>query len=149
MKKRSVEVSVGVFVLIGLVCVAYLTVKLGKMELLGGRTYRLTAHFSSVSGLQEGGVVDVAGVEVGKVVSIVLDPETRSVAVVTMRIREEVTLDDEVIASVKTSGLIGDKYIRLTPGGSETPLKDGDRIAATESAIDLESMISKYAFGGV
>lgn len=146
MKKTPVETAVGVFVLIGLICVAYLTVKLGKMEWFGDDYYTLEARFDSVSGLKTGAMVDMAGVEIGRVDDISLDNK-RQVAIVRLKIKKGVVLTDDVIASVKTSGLIGDKYIRLTPGGSDRILKSGDMIVDTESALDIEELISKYVFG--
>jgi phospholipid/cholesterol/gamma-HCH transport system substrate-binding protein len=146
MKKTSVETAVGVFVLIGLISVAYLTIKLGKMEWFGDNYYTLDAQFDSVSGLKTGAQVDMAGVEIGQVAGIRLDNE-RQVAVVSLKIRKEVILTDDVIASVKTSGLIGDKFIKLTPGGSDRLLKSGDLIIETESALDIEELVSKYVFG--
>ena len=146
MKKTSVETAVGVFVLIGLISVAYLTIKLGKMEWFGDDYYTLDAQFDSVSGLKTGAQVDMAGVEIGQVADIRLDNE-RQVAVVSLKIRKAVILTDDVIASVKTSGLIGDKYIKLTPGGSDRLLKSGDMIIETESALDIEELVSKYVFG--
>ena len=146
MKKTSIEIAVGVFVLIGILCVAYLTIRLGKMELLGGNYYILNARFQSVSGLKSGAQVEMAGVQVGQVDAIDLDPD-QQVAIVTLKINKSLSLTDDVIASVKTSGLIGDKYINLTPGGSEEFLKPGDTITDTESSVDLEELISKYVFG--
>jgi len=146
MKKTSVETAVGVFVLIGLISVAYLTIKLGKMEWFGDDYYTLEARFNSVSGLKAGAIVDMAGVEIGKVADIHLDNQ-RQVAIVSLKIKKSVVLTDDVIASVKTSGLIGDKYIRLTPGGSDRILKAGDMIIDTESALDIEELVSKYVFG--
>jgi phospholipid/cholesterol/gamma-HCH transport system substrate-binding protein len=146
MKKTSVETMVGVFVMIGLISVAYMTIKLGKMEWFGDGYYLLDARFDSVSGLKTGAQVDMAGVEIGQVADIRLDNE-RQVAVVQLKIREDVMLTDDVIASVKTSGLIGDKYIRLTPGGSDRILKPGGMIIDTESALDIEELVSKYVFG--
>lgn len=148
MKKSSVEIAVGLFVVIGIVCVGYLTIRLGKMELIGGNYYSLKASFHSVSGLKTGAQVEIAGVEVGQVDSISLD-RIEQVAIVKMKIDREVVLTDDVIASVKTSGLIGDKYINLAPGGSEEILNSGDTITETESALDLEELISKYVFGGL
>jgi phospholipid/cholesterol/gamma-HCH transport system substrate-binding protein len=148
MKKSSVEIAVGLFVVIGIVCVGYLTIRLGKMELIGGNYYSLKASFHSVSGLKTGAQVEIAGVEVGQVDSISLD-RIEQVAIVEMKIDREVVLTDDVIASVKTSGLIGDKYINLAPGGSEEILNSGDTITETESALDLEELISKYVFGGL
>jgi phospholipid/cholesterol/gamma-HCH transport system substrate-binding protein len=146
MKKSSVETAVGVFVLICILCVGYLTIRLGKMELLGGNYYTLSARFQSVSGLKAGAQVEMAGVQIGKVDSVDLDPEEQ-VAVVTLKIEKNVNLTDDVIASVKTSGLIGDKFVNLSPGGSDDVLKSGDTITETESALDLEALISKYVFG--
>ncbi len=146
MKKRSVETAVGVFVLIGLISVAYLTIKLGKMQWFGDDYYTLDARFNSVSGLKAGALVDMAGVEIGQVADIRLDNQ-RQVAIVSLKIKKGVILTDDVIASVKTSGLIGDKYIRLAPGGSDRILKSGDVIIETESAMDIEELVSKYVFG--
>jgi phospholipid/cholesterol/gamma-HCH transport system substrate-binding protein len=146
--KASVETAVGIFVLIGILSVGYLTVKLGKLELLGDNYYVLNARFQSVSGLKKGAQIEIAGVPVGKVDMISLDHE-RQVALVKMKIEHGVVLTDDVIASVKTSGLIGDKYIKLSPGGSDTVLQAGDTIIETESALDIEELISKYAFGKV
>ena len=148
MKKSSLELGVGIFVLIGLLCVGYLTIRLGKMELIGDEHYFLNARFTSVAGLKPGAEVVIAGVEVGRVESISLDPKEQ-IAIVRMKIQRQVVLTDDVIASVKTSGLIGDKYIKLSPGGSDEILKEGDMITETESALDIEELVSKYAFGKV
>ena len=148
MSKTSLELGVGIFVLIGILCVGYLTVRLGKMELLGDEHYYLNARFVSVAGLKKGAQVVIAGVQVGQVTRISLDPEEQ-VAIVQMKILKNVVLTDDVIASVKTSGLIGDKYIKLSPGGSDEVLKDGEMITETESALDIEELVSKYAFGDV
>ncbi|MDZ7599177.1 MAG: outer membrane lipid asymmetry maintenance protein MlaD [Desulfobacterales bacterium] len=146
--KASVETAVGIFVLIGILSVAYLTVKLGKLELLADNYYVLDARFQSVSGLKKGAQIEIAGVPVGKVDTITFDHE-RQVALVKLKIELGVVLTDDVIASIKTAGLIGDKYIKLSPGGSDTVLKAGDMIIETESALDIEELISKYAFGKV
>lgn len=148
MNRSLVEIGVGIFVLIGIICVGYLTVRLGKMEWFGVDYYSVSAQFQSISGLNNGASVEVAGVQIGKVGSISLDKEEMT-AVVKMRIQKGVVLTDDVIASIKTAGLIGDKYIKLTPGGSDEILNSGDTIIETESAIDLEELISKYVFGGV
>ena len=110
--------------------------------------YVLTASFNSVSGLRPGAEVEIAGVRVGRVKSIRLD-DKQPRAIVELQLGDNVHLTDDVIASVKTSGLIGDKYISLEPGGSGEPLKSGDEITDTESAVDIESLISKYVFGKV
>lgn len=147
MKRSSVEIAVGIFVLIGILCIGYLTIRLGKMELLGDNHYPLLARFETVSGLKSGGMVEMAGVEIGTVDSISLDKE-REIAIVKLKILKGLSLTDDVIASVRTSGLIGDKYIKITPGGSDVVLKPGDMIIETESSVDLEELIGKYVFGG-
>lgn len=145
----SKQTIAGIFVLIGIVCIGYLTIKLGKMELIGDEGYTLRASFVSVAGLRVGANVEIAGVNVGRVTNISLDTNKHARAVVKMQIKKDVPLTDDVIASVRTSGLIGDKYIMLSPGGSPDILKDGDEITETEPSVDIESLISKYAFGKV
>ncbi len=148
MKKGSVELGVGIFVIIGLICVGYLTIQLGKMKLLGDEHYFLNARFLSVTGLKAGAQVEIAGVEIGQVDSISLDSKD-NVAMVRLKIQKNIVLSDDVVASVKTSGLIGDKYIKLSPGGSDEVLEPEDTITETESALDIEELISKYAFGDI
>jgi phospholipid/cholesterol/gamma-HCH transport system substrate-binding protein len=148
MKKYSIETAVGVFVLAGLLCVAYLTVKLGKMEIFGGDTYTVYARFNDVTGLGNGAFVEMAGVRVGKVSSIGLHPEDNT-AVVEFRIQNDVRLTDDAIASIKTSGLIGDKYVKISPGGSGVIVNPGGMLLETESSVDLTDLIGKYVFGGV
>ena len=145
----SKEAAVGFFVMLGLVCVAYLTVKLGRMEVFHSEGYVLTASFNSVSGLRPGAEVEIAGVRRRARRSRIRLDDEQPRAVVELQLGDNVHLTDDVIASVKTSGLIGDKYISLEPGGSGEPLKNGDEITDTESAVDIESLISKYVFGKV
>ena len=147
--KARLDTIVGIFVLVGILCLGYLSVKLGKMELIGGDSYRVYANFDSVSGLRSGASVEIAGVEVGRVERIVLDPKQGYTARVSLRINAGIELQDDVIASVRTRGIIGDKYVQLKPGGSDRLLKDGGRIRETESAIDFEGLISKYIHGNV
>ncbi len=141
------NIAVGVFVLIGLLCTAYLTVKLGRMEVFDTHSFQLQARFSSVAGLRVGAGVELAGVHVGRVSAIHLTPTFQ--AVVTLALDEEIQLTDDTIASIKTSGLIGDKYVSLAPGASDLLLSNGDEIVDTEAPVDLESLLSKFAFGGV
>jgi phospholipid/cholesterol/gamma-HCH transport system substrate-binding protein len=148
MKSSTVEISVGIFVLIGILCVGYLTIRLGNMAWIGDNHYSVYARFQSVSGLKVGANVEMAGVRIGQIDKISLDQE-RQIATVKLKIQNGIILTDDVIASVKTAGLIGDKYITLLPGGSDQILKPGDLIIETESAVDLEDLISKYVFGGV
>ncbi len=148
MKRSSVEIWIGIFVVIGAVCVGYLTIKLGNATWFGDNYYPLYARFQSVSGLLPGTHIEIAGVKIGRVDSITLDYDEQ-VAVVKLKIKNGIELTDDVIASVKTSGLIGDKYINMSPGGSDEVLKPGDMITETESAVDLEELISKYVFGSM
>jgi len=147
-RDKKLEFGVGLFVLLGLVALAYLTVKLGAGELLGGDTYPVEARFANTGGLNQGATVMLAGVNVGRVDDIRLDPSDFS-AIVEMRIRTAVQLPADTMASIKTSGLIGDKYIALAPGADEELLEPSARITMTESALELESLISKMAFGSV
>jgi len=148
MKQSSVELGVGVFVLLGIICVGYLTIRLGEFEVLGDKTYMLNARFKSVTGLRAGAQVEIAGVQVGQVDSIALDPKDQ-MAMVRLKVKEAIVLGDDVIASVKTAGLLGDKYILLSPGGSDKILKPGDMIIETEPVLDIEGLIGKFAFGKV
>lgn len=146
MRQSSVELGVGVFVLLGIICVGYLTLRLGEVEILGDKYYLLNARFTSVTGLKVGAQVEIAGVQVGQVDAIVLEPKDL-VAMVRLKIKEGLNLSEDVIASVKSAGLLGDKYIQLSPGGGDRILKPGDMIIETEPALDIEALISKYAFG--
>lgn len=144
------QTAVGIFVLVGLVCVAYLTIKLGRMELFEEKGFELNARFNSVSGLRVGADVEMAGVPVGRVAAITLDDDSmQRQALVRMVLDRDLKLSTDTIASIKTSGLIGDKYVNLQPGGLDDVLASGDMLEETESAVDLESLIGKYAFGGV
>jgi phospholipid/cholesterol/gamma-HCH transport system substrate-binding protein len=147
-KKYAMETTAGVFVVIGLACIAYMTVKLGNVSFLGENTYPLFAKFTSVSGLRPGSSVDMLGIEVGRVERITLDQKAQ-MAVVEMRIREGIQVFGDAIASIKTEGLIGDKYLRIDPGGAEPPLKPGGIITETQPAVDVADLIGKYAFGEV
>ena len=149
MKRANLEITVGIFVLLGIVCLGYLSIKLGKMELLGGDSYDVIANFDSASGLRPGASIEIAGVEVGRVDRIVLDPKAGYTARVSLQINSGIELQDDVIAAVRTRGIIGDKFIQLKPGGSDKLLQNGGRIRETESSIDFESLISKYIHGSV
>jgi len=149
MKKANLEIVAGIFMLVGILCLGYLSIKLGKMELLGNDTYRLTAEFATVSGLKEGATAELAGVTVGRVSRIMLDPKDPGQARVILKLSKGVQLSEDVIASVRTRGIIGDKYIKLQPGGSDKYLVDGGRIRSTESAIDFEELISQYIQGKI
>jgi phospholipid/cholesterol/gamma-HCH transport system substrate-binding protein len=149
MNNVKLEMMVGIFMVIGIFCLGYVSIKLGKMELVGGDFYTVSAGFDSVSGLKAGARVEVAGVEVGKVDRITLDAKSGDRALAYLKIKNGVKITDDVIASVRTSGIIGDKFIKLKPGGSEKMLKNNDKIRETESAIDIEELVSKFIHGKV
>lgn len=149
MNMVKLEMMVGTFMLIGILCLGYVSIKLGKMEIGGGDYYSVTARFDSVSGLKPGARVEVAGVEVGKVDRIALDTKSGDQALAYLKIKSGVKITDDVIASVRTSGIIGDKFIKLRPGGSDKFLKNNDKIRETESAIDIEELVSKFIHGKV
>ena len=148
MKKYSIETAVGVFVVVGLICVGYMTVKLGKVSLFGEDAYPLTARFASVSGLRVGSAVEVYGIEVGSVMHLGIDAE-KQMGVVGMKINRGVKVYDDAVATIKTAGLIGDKYVNIDPGGAGVVLKPGGVITQTSAATDIEDLIGKYAFGDV
>ena len=148
MKKYSNETVVGIFVVIGLVCIGYMTVKLGNVAILGDNMYSLYANFSTVTGLREGNPVNMLGLEIGNVEKFTIDQENQQV-LVQFRINKGIEVYDDAIASVKTEGLIGDKYVAIDPGGGGDLLADGDTITDTNSPTDIMDLISKYAFGDV
>jgi len=147
-KKYAMETTAGIFVVIGLFCIAYMTVKLGHVSFLGEDTYPLYAKFTTVSGLRAGSPVDMLGIEVGRVERITMDQKNQ-MAVVEMRIKEGVQVYGDAIASIKTEGLIGDKYLSVEPGGAEELLKPGGTIIQTQPPVDFVDIIGKYAFGEV
>lgn len=149
MNMVKLEMAVGTFMLIGILCLGYVSIKLGKMEIGSGDYYSVRADFDSVSGLKPGARVEVAGVEVGKVDKIALDPKSGDRAFAYLKIKTGIKITDDVIASVRTSGIIGDKFIKLRPGGSDVMLKNNDTIRETESAIDIEELVSKFIHGKV
>ena len=145
MGRITTEVVVGFFLVLGLVAFAFLAVKLGGIGDVSAGHYMLKARFQSSSGLKEGADVEVAGVVVGKVLSIRFDPEQYE-SVVELSIPNEVHLQDDAIASVRSTGLIGGKFIKITPGGSDDILQPGETISETESSVSLEELIGKYIF---
>lgn len=148
MKQTKLELYVGAFVLLGIAAVIYLTVKLGAGSMIGGDTYVLEARFTNAGGLNTGSSVLVAGVPVGRVDGIRVDAKDYS-AMVSMRVLAGLRLPTDTMASIKSTGLIGDKYVALAPGADETYLESGARITMTESSVDIESLIGKMAFGSV
>jgi phospholipid/cholesterol/gamma-HCH transport system substrate-binding protein len=148
MKQSKLELYVGGFVLLGIAAVIYLTIKLGAGSIVGGDTYVIEARFTNAGGLNAGSSVLVAGVPVGRVEEIRVDEVDYS-AIATLRVVSGLRLPTDSMASIKTTGLIGDKFVALAPGADDTWLESGARITMTESAVDLESLIGKMAFGSV
>ncbi len=145
MNKRKIEFYVGLFAVIGIICVSYLFIVLGEINLIGNNQYTIVANFSSISGLKIGAQVEMVGVEVGSVSKISIDKE-KMVAKVELRIDKSIEIAEDSIASVKTSGIIGQKYIDISPGASDISLEPGEEIFHTEASLDLESLVRKYIF---
>jgi len=136
MKKYSIETTVGIFVVVGLICVGYMTVKLGKVSLLGDDTYPLYARFASVSGLRVGSSVEIYGID-----------QERQMGVVGMKLDKGTKVYDDAAATIKSAGLIGDRYVQIDPGGAGAVLKPQGIITQTSVPADIEDLIGKYAFG--
>jgi phospholipid/cholesterol/gamma-HCH transport system substrate-binding protein len=145
-RRSGADLAVGLFVLIGIVALGWLSVNFGRVELLGGRGYVVSADFPAVGGLKVGSPVEIAGVQIGSVNAIDLVQEQ---ARVTMSIRPGIKLSDDSIASIKTKGLIGEKFVRISPGGSDKIIQPNGRIKEVEPPVDLEELLSKYVFGKV
>ncbi len=148
MKKYTIETTVGIFVVLGLFAIGYMTVKLGKVSFLGDDTYPVIARFASVTGLRVGNPVNVLGIEVGRIEKISMDQEDQK-AVVVLRIKNGIKIYDDAIASVKTEGLIGDSYLSIDPGGGGELLEPNGVITETQSPVDIIELVSKYAFGEI
>ncbi len=146
MGRSKVNMAVGLFVVLGILALGYLSIKLGRISSLTGAGYTVVADFPSVAGLKKGAGVEIAGVTVGRVESIQLaDYQAR----VVIRMNDGVQLQEDSIASIKTKGLIGEKYVRISPGASDKIIKPGGRIRDVEAPVDLEELIAKYIFGKV
>jgi phospholipid/cholesterol/gamma-HCH transport system substrate-binding protein len=146
MARINTEVVVGFFLLIGLLALGYLAIKLGKMEVVGSSGYTVHATFSNVAGLRAGTSVEIAGVDVGWVETIHLKNYQAAVA---FRIKEGVELPEDSIASIRTKGLIGEQFVRISPGGAEKILPPGGEIKETEPPVDIMELIANYAFGKI
>jgi phospholipid/cholesterol/gamma-HCH transport system substrate-binding protein len=146
MERARINVAVGIFVVIGLLALGYLSIKLGRVTFLGGGGYTVTVDFPATGGLKAGSAVEIAGVEIGRVSAIdLVDYQAR----VSLWIHGGVKLQDDAIASIKTKGLIGEKYVRISPGASDKLVGPGGKIREVEAPVDLEELISKYIFGKV
>jgi phospholipid/cholesterol/gamma-HCH transport system substrate-binding protein len=146
MKRFDLELAVGLFIIAGILCLGYLSIKLGKVEIVGKKGYDVYGMFSNIGGLKVGSSIEIAGVNVGRVTSIELDNYQ---AHVVLNLPKGLKIQEDAIASIKTRGLIGEKYIEITPGGSEEIVKPGGRIQETQPAVDMEELISKFVFGKI
>ncbi|MCX8011932.1 MAG: outer membrane lipid asymmetry maintenance protein MlaD [Desulfobacterota bacterium] len=146
MKKVDTELSVGLFMIIGIVCLAYLSIKLGRMEVIGDKGYKLYAEFSEIGGLKEGAAVEIAGVKVGRIKNISLSDYQAKVEI---QINSGVKLPEDSIAAIKTKGLLGEKYLQISPGGSEEIIPPGGKIRETQPPLDLEKAIGNFIFGKI
>jgi len=143
MKEHTTELIVGIFVCVGIAALAYLSIRLGDVEIFSSRGYRVSAEFDSVSGLTDGAAVEIAGVKVGRVEQIQLKD---NLSLVEMKIDLGVQISDDAIASIRTKGIIGEKFIKISPGGSDRWIAPGGTILDTESSVDIEELLSKYIF---
>ncbi len=144
MKKLSLEFIVGLFLLVGVGAILYLSVSVSGLSVFESEGYHLKAKFENSSGLKKGAVVEIAGVKIGQVESISLDPETQE-SLIWLKIQQDVEIQDDAVASIRTAGIIGDKFIKISTGGGD-PLADGDEIIETEPSISIEELVSKYMF---
>ena len=148
MGNSRMEIFVGLFLVVGLLAFGWLALQLGEVPwLTGTKAYILKAEFNNISGVKTGADVQISGVTIGKVRRLTLNKQ--GLAVAGMQIDLGIKIPVDSIASVKSQGIIGDKYIQITLGGDETAYKPGETIVDTESSVDLESLISKFAFGQV
>lgn len=144
MNHSRTEIIVGIFVLAGIICLGYLAIRLGKLELFGTQGYVVFADFVSVAGIKLGDPIEIAGVRIGKVEAIgLVDDRAR----LTLRVSEGIKLQDDVIASVRARGLIGDKFVLVTPGASDKIIAPGGKIRETDSPPDIPDLIGKFVGG--
>jgi phospholipid/cholesterol/gamma-HCH transport system substrate-binding protein len=147
MKTVQMERLVGLFVISGIACIGYFALQFGSAQWRALDTYHLEARFTNASGLIRGSQVAVAGVPVGSVTGLKLGEDFS--ALVEFKLRKDVRLPSDSVASIRGHGLLGDKYISLAPGSAEDMLSSGGRLTDTESSVDLESLLSRFAFGAV
>ena len=145
MKRFDIEYAVGLFMIAGLLSIFWLVTELGGVAAVGNETYTLRARFVSASGLKPGADVELAGVVVGQVtrVSYIADDYE---AEVELAITKDAILQDDAIASIRSTGIIGGKFLKITPGGSDIILVENDEIRETESSVNFEELLSKYIF---
>jgi phospholipid/cholesterol/gamma-HCH transport system substrate-binding protein len=146
MERTKVNVTVGIFLVLGILALAYLSIKLGRVSLFGSRGYLVSADFPTSSGLKVGANVEIAGVPVGSVESIRLKDDQ---AHVVLRMQPQIKLTEDAIVAIKTKGLIGERYVNISPGGSERAVPPNGQLREVQPPVDLEELLSKYVFGKV
>ena len=146
MERTKVNVTVGIFLVLGILALAYLSIKLGRVSLFGSRGYLVSADFPTSSGLKVGANVEIAGVPVGSVESIRLKDDQ---AHVVLRMQSQIKLTEDAIVAIKTKGLIGERYVNISPGGSERVVPPNGQLREVQPPVDLEELLSKYVFGKV
>lgn len=145
MKKINLEFGVGLFLIMGMAAMAYLSVTIAGVSGYSDDSYQLLARFENSSGLKTGASIEIAGVKVGKVTDITLDTESFE-SVATFSFDPGVALSIDTIASIRTAGIIGDKFVKISPGADDEILAWGEEIIETEPSISIEELVSKYIF---
>ena len=145
MSKSTRDFIVGLFVLLGLSCLAYLSLKVGGIERNGHGGLELSAEFSEIGGLKEQSPVVVSGVRVGRVKRIELTPDLHAMVVLDVDRRYQLPTDTS--AAIRTEGLLGQQFVALEPGAEDSLLKSGDKIAFTESALSIERLVGDFVHG--
>jgi len=143
---KRIEITVGIFVFLGLLAISWTAIKIGQIGGIGASGYTLSATFDDVGGVRHGSDIMLAGVVIGRVDAVQLEGNEK--ATLTLRINDGIQITEDAFASVRTKGIIGDRYIRITQGMEDTMLESGAEIEETESAINIEDLISKYIFSG-
>ena len=146
MERTKVNVTVGIFLVLGILALGYLSIKLGRVSLFGSGGYLVSADFPSSAGLKVGANVEIAGVPVGSVEAIRLKDDQ---AHVVLRMQPQIKLTEDAIVAIKTKGLIGERYINISPGGSEKVVQPNGQLREVQPPVDLEELLSKYVFGKV
>ena len=145
MKNNYVNFLVGLFVLFGIGALVFMSITIGGASVSNSGQYTLVAKFENSSGLKEGAFVEMSGVRVGLIQSIKYDPKAYE-SVVKISLDNAITVPDDSVASIRTSGIIGDRFLKISSGGSDINMEDGDEFIDTESSISIEELISKYMF---
>jgi len=147
MRTLDTEVAVGMLLLVGVVLLVYISLHLGQMNFGRAQGYTVQAEFSNAGGLQDGAVVELAGVKIGRVATVTLTDMYR--ARVTLELLPAISLQEDARAAIKSKGLIGERYVEIAPGKASTQLTSGGTIRETEAPVDIQEVITKFIFGNV